>query len=135
VLIALETEFPKQLAVICRVTNRLRWPKRSKRKTPEEAANVRARAPANDGVAARSRCEARRDHAGRLPVRRRSRDIPVGGGIEVENAIIPGAHSADICCSMFATFFPANHPVGAMMDHLHKTTHFGPGGRPFGRSM
>lgn len=59
--------------------------------------------------------------------------IPVGGGIEVENAIIPGAHSADICCSMFATFFPANHPVGEVMDHLQKLTHFGPGGRPRGQ--
>lgn len=58
--------------------------------------------------------------------------IPVGGAIEVENAIIPGAHSADICCSMFATFFAANHPVGETMDHLQKVTHFGPGGRPRG---
>jgi hypothetical protein len=61
--------------------------------------------------------------------------IPVGGAIEVENAIIPGAHSADICCSMFATFFPANHPVGETMDHLQKTTHFGAGGRPRGHQM
>lgn len=30
--------------------------------------------------------------------------IPVGGAIETENAILPGSHSADICCSMFATF-------------------------------
>ena len=58
--------------------------------------------------------------------------IPVGGAIAVDNAIIPGAHSADICCSMFATFFPANHPTGEMMDHLQKITHFGPGGRPRG---
>ncbi|HWA25299.1 MAG TPA: RtcB family protein [Lacunisphaera sp.] len=58
--------------------------------------------------------------------------IPVGGAIAVENAIIPGAHSADICCSMFASFFPANHPVGEMMDHLQKVTHFGAGGRPRG---
>lgn len=58
--------------------------------------------------------------------------IPVGGAIEVANALIPGAHSADICCSMFASFFPANHPVGEMMDHLHKATHFGAGGRPRG---
>jgi tRNA-splicing ligase RtcB len=56
--------------------------------------------------------------------------IPVGGAIEVENAIIPGAHSSDICCSMFASFFPANHPTGEMMDHLQKVTHFGAGGRP-----
>lgn len=37
-----------------------------------------------------------------------------------------------ICCSMFATLFPANHPIGEMMDHLQKTTHFGAGGRPRG---
>jgi len=61
--------------------------------------------------------------------------IPVGGGIEVENAIIPGAHSSDICCSMFATFFAANHPVGEMMDQLQKVTHFGAGGRPRGFQM
>jgi RNA-splicing ligase RtcB len=58
--------------------------------------------------------------------------IPVGGAIAVENAIIPGAHSADICCSMFATFFAPNHPVGEVMDHLQKTTHFGAGGRARG---
>jgi tRNA-splicing ligase RtcB (3'-phosphate/5'-hydroxy nucleic acid ligase) len=58
--------------------------------------------------------------------------IPVGGAIEAVNAILPGAHSADICCSMFATFFAANHPVGELMDHLQRTTHFGAGGRPRG---
>lgn len=58
--------------------------------------------------------------------------IPVGGGIEVANGIIPGAHSADICCSMFATFFDANHPTGELMDQLQRTTHFGAGGRPRG---
>jgi len=58
--------------------------------------------------------------------------IPVGGGIEVENGILPGAHSADICCSMFATFFADNRPVSDLMDHLQKSTHFGAGGRPRG---
>jgi tRNA-splicing ligase RtcB (3'-phosphate/5'-hydroxy nucleic acid ligase) len=55
--------------------------------------------------------------------------IPVGGAIEVANAIIPGAHSADICCSMFASFFSGTHPVGLMMDHLQGVTRFGAGGR------
>jgi tRNA-splicing ligase RtcB (3'-phosphate/5'-hydroxy nucleic acid ligase) len=59
--------------------------------------------------------------------------IPVGGVVAVENALIPGAHSADICCSMFASFLPANHPVGEMMDHLQKVTHFGAGGRARGQ--
>jgi len=61
--------------------------------------------------------------------------IPVGGAIEVANAIIPGAHSADICCSMFASFFAANHPVGEMMDQLQRATHFGAGGRPRGQQL
>ncbi len=61
--------------------------------------------------------------------------IPVGGAIAVENAIVPGAHSADICCSMFASFFPANHPVGELMDHLQAVTHFGAGGRARGKQF
>lgn len=59
--------------------------------------------------------------------------IPVGGAIAVRNAIIPGAHSADICCSMFASFFPATHPIAEMMNHLGEITHFGAGGRPRGQ--
>jgi hypothetical protein len=31
--------------------------------------------------------------------------IPVGGAIAVKNAILPAAHSADICCSMHASLF------------------------------
>ncbi|HWL15104.1 MAG TPA: RtcB family protein [Opitutus sp.] len=61
--------------------------------------------------------------------------IPVGGAIEVENAIIPGAHSADICCSMFASFFADNQPVRELMDRLWAATHFGAGGRPRGRQL
>ncbi|MCR6656962.1 MAG: RtcB family protein [Opitutus sp.] len=61
--------------------------------------------------------------------------IPVGGAIEVENAILPGAHSADICCSMFATFFADNHPVAELMDQLQRSTHFGAGGRPRGKQL
>jgi tRNA-splicing ligase RtcB len=61
--------------------------------------------------------------------------IPVGGAIETENAILPGAHSADICCSMFATFFADNHPAEELMNQLQASTHFGPGGRPRGRQL
>ncbi len=61
--------------------------------------------------------------------------IPVGGAIEAENAILPGAHSADICCSMFASFFADNHPVTELMDQLWASTHFGAGGRPRGKQM
>lgn len=55
--------------------------------------------------------------------------IPVGGAISVERAIIPSAHSADICCSMYATVFESEQSVGEMLDALMASTRFGPGGR------
>ena len=133
VLVQLEQEFPKQLAVILPRYEPAPLAEAIEAETPEEEANV---------TLARSRMR----ELLHIPVVQRgvimpdacpagggTATIPVGGGIEVANAIIPGAHSADICCSMFATFFPANHPVGEMMDHLQKVTHFGAGGRPRGQ--
>jgi tRNA-splicing ligase RtcB len=55
--------------------------------------------------------------------------IPVGGTIAVENAIIPSAHSADICCSMMATFYDARSSVAAELDALVTSTRFGAGHR------
>ncbi|HVZ64141.1 MAG TPA: RtcB family protein [Opitutaceae bacterium] len=132
VLTALEAEFPKQLPVILPRPEPASLVEAIEAETPEEATNLALARQrmlellhvpvVKRGVIMPDACPS---GAGRAT-------IPVGGGIEVENAIIPGAHSADICCSMFATFFPANHPVGEMMDHLQKTTHFGAGGRPRG---
>lgn len=57
--------------------------------------------------------------------------IPVGGAIAARRAILPAGHSADICCSMYATFFTCEQrDVPAMMDQLVDSTRFGPGGRP-----
>jgi tRNA-splicing ligase RtcB len=56
--------------------------------------------------------------------------IPVGGVVASE-AIHPGMHSADICCSMAISFFPGVEPK-ALLDAVHAVTHFGPGGRPRG---
>jgi RNA-splicing ligase RtcB len=56
--------------------------------------------------------------------------IPVGGAIAVRSAIIPAAHSADICCSLHATFFRADLPVARQLDALASVTRFGFGGRP-----
>lgn len=133
VLARLEAEFPKQLAVILPRPEPAPLAAAIEAEGPEEEANVAlARQRMTEllhvpvvkrGVIMPDACPSGGGYA----------TIPVGGGIEVENAIIPGAHSADICCSMFATFFPANHPVGAMMDHLQQTTHFGAGGRPRGQ--
>jgi hypothetical protein len=55
--------------------------------------------------------------------------IPVGGAIAVRNAILPAAHSADICCSLYATFFRSGKDVGALLDDLMASTRFGAGGR------
>ena len=54
--------------------------------------------------------------------------IPVGGAV-VSRAIHPAFHSADICCSMYATLMPAGTATGTFMDALQATTRFGPGGR------
>ena len=53
--------------------------------------------------------------------------IPVGG-VAASEAIHPGMHSADICCSMALTTFPSVDPK-TLLDAIHSTTHFGPGGR------
>ena len=58
--------------------------------------------------------------------------IPVGGVVAAENAIHPGMHSADICCSVMATDFGTADPK-EVLDAIHKATHFGPGGRQNGQ--
>ncbi len=60
----------------------------------------------------------------------REASIPVGGAVAVENAIIPAAHSSDICCSMFATFYQESGGVASELDTLSAVTRFGAGQRP-----
>jgi tRNA-splicing ligase RtcB (3'-phosphate/5'-hydroxy nucleic acid ligase) len=55
--------------------------------------------------------------------------IPVGGAIAVRNGIIPSAHSADICCSLYTTFYRSTLSLSEEMDALVASTRFGPGGR------
>jgi tRNA-splicing ligase RtcB (3'-phosphate/5'-hydroxy nucleic acid ligase) len=129
----LEQEFPKALPVVLPRAEPAPLAEAIEPETPDEAASVMAsrsrmlellRTPViTRGAIMPDACP-----SGHAPA-----TIPVGGAILVENAVIPSAHSADICCSMFASFFQANHPVGEMMDHLEKTTHFGAGGRPRGQ--
>ncbi len=59
--------------------------------------------------------------------------IPVGGVVS-STGIHPGFHSADICCSMAITVVPGVSP-GALLDAVHKVTHFGPGGRERGKQI
>ncbi|WP_439129522.1 RtcB family protein [Polaribacter sp.] len=54
--------------------------------------------------------------------------VPVGGIVVAKNAIHPGMHSADICCSVMLTDFGKTNPK-AVLDAAHSVTHFGPGGR------
>ena len=54
--------------------------------------------------------------------------IPVGGVVATRNAIHPGMHSADICCSVMMTDLGEVDPK-AVLDAAQSVTHFGPGGR------
>ena len=54
--------------------------------------------------------------------------IPVGGVVVAKNAIHPGMHSADICCSVMLTDFGHIDPK-EVLDKAHSITHFGFGGR------
>ena len=60
--------------------------------------------------------------------------IPVGGVVVAKNAIHPGMHSADICCSVMLTNFGKIDPK-TILDAAHANTHFGPGGRPRGKQF
>jgi len=57
--------------------------------------------------------------------------IPVGGVVVSKNAIHPGMHSADICCSVMLTNVGKIDPK-IILDMAQHVTHFGPGGRPRG---
>jgi RNA-splicing ligase RtcB len=58
--------------------------------------------------------------------------IPVGGVVAAKDAIHPGMHSADICCSMALTVLGKGIDPSAVLDAGMKLSHFGGGGRPRG---
>ena len=60
--------------------------------------------------------------------------IPVGGVAVAQNAIHPGMHSADICCSVMLTDYGKIDPK-VILDAAHMATHFGPGGRARGNQF
>jgi RNA-splicing ligase RtcB len=55
--------------------------------------------------------------------------IPVGGVVVAEDAIHPGFHSADICCSMAITIFKRDDDEKRLLDIAEVITHFGIGDR------
>ena len=60
--------------------------------------------------------------------------IPVGGIAAAKNAIHPGMHSADICCSMALSVLGDVDPT-TVLDAGMKLSHFGGGGRPHSHDM
>ena len=60
--------------------------------------------------------------------------IPVGGVIAARDAIHPGMHSADICCSMAVTVF-GDVEATPILDAGMQLSHFGGGGRPRGKQL
>jgi RNA-splicing ligase RtcB len=61
--------------------------------------------------------------------------IPVGGVAATKEAIHPGMHSADICCSMAVTIFDESADATAILDAGMTLSHFGAGGRPVGTQI
>lgn len=61
--------------------------------------------------------------------------IPVGGVVAARNAIHPGMHSADICCSMAMTVLGKGIEPSAVLDAGMRLSHFGGGGRPRGAQL
>lgn len=55
--------------------------------------------------------------------------IPVGGVVACEDAIHPGFHSSDICCSVAITTLKRRDDPGRVLDVAQQLTHFGPGRR------
>ena len=55
--------------------------------------------------------------------------IPVGGVVACDDAIHPGFHSSDICCSVAITVFARKDDPKRILDAVQDVTHFGPGGR------
>jgi RNA-splicing ligase RtcB len=51
--------------------------------------------------------------------------IPVGGVVATKDAIHPGFHSEDACCSMAITVFKRDMDVSRVLDVAMQTTHFG----------
>lgn len=60
--------------------------------------------------------------------------IPVGGIVATREAIHPGMHSADICCSMAVTILGDADPT-QILDAGMRLSHFGGGGRPRGQQI
>ena len=62
-------------------------------------------------------------------------EMPVGGVVATKEAIHPGFHSSDICCSMAMSVFSGDFAPSRLLDAGMKISHFGPGGRPYSHDL
>lgn len=69
------------------------------------------------------------EHGSVMPDACPAGEIPVGGVVSARDAIHPGWHSADICCSMAISVIGDADPKETL-DTAMQSTHFGYGGRP-----
>lgn len=60
--------------------------------------------------------------------------IPVGGVVATKDAIHPGMHSSDVCCSVAISYLP-RIKAKIILDAAMRITHFGGGGRPRGQQV
>ncbi len=109
----------------------LPWSEAIAAETPEDESNIAAVRRQMAELLRCPRLEAGAIMPDACPAGNEPGDIPVGGIVAARGAILPSAHSADICCSMRATFFqaPSGLSTSAMLDALTASTHFGGGGR------
>lgn len=92
--------------------------------TPQEEANVSAVFKAMESLMRIPTVE----HGAVMPDACPAGEIPVGGVVAARDAIHPGWHSADICCSMAITVLGDVDPA-LVLEIAMGSTHFGYGGR------
>lgn len=92
--------------------------------TPEERANVEAVNVHMDALMRVPTVKAGAIMPDACPAGQQEGTIPVGGVVACEDAIHPGFHSADICCSVAISIFKRNDNPKALLDAVHAVTHF-----------
>jgi tRNA-splicing ligase RtcB (3'-phosphate/5'-hydroxy nucleic acid ligase) len=110
-------------------TNHLRYAMLIDAETEAEKANIAAVAAHMDALLRVPTIRAAAVMPDACPSGQQPGTIPVGGAVACEDAIHPGFHSSDICCSVAITVFKRSHDPKQLLDAVQAVTHFGPGGR------
>jgi tRNA-splicing ligase RtcB len=129
ILLKLNQALPKEQTPLTLRSSPLKVPIAAKAETQEEEENLRASIKKMEELSLCPIVEQVALMPDTCPSGQEYGCIPVGGAISTQNAIIPSAHSADVCCSMRASFFNSALSVNEIMTALESSTHFGPFGR------